>query len=636
MSAKNESIWEHYDRELRTFYRDAQDFAQRHKAEAAALGLGGRGSADPHVQRMIEAFALLTARVRAKLDDDFPELIDAMLGVLYPHLLAPLPSAGIVQFTPHAGGAGLEKGLTLDPGLTLLTREVGESRVRCKYRTAYPVRLWPIELVEAQLQPPPYPWKHLPREALPGGARYQAILRLVFRATGGINFATLPLEALRIYLWGDNVLTASLHELLLNGVAGLSFRNDTDAAARPVALATVPFQPVGLGDDEGMLPYPPESSPAFRLLMEFFAYREKFLFLDLAGWREARAAGALNGSRVEVLVYLARNLPGRLDQDVGVPNFRLGATPVINLFKQTTEAIKVEHRRHDYPLVPDRDYPTGYEVVRVLDVRHADAATGEELVYSPFYSFRHAEPGRAFWYARRRDAIITQDPDVKRPRDHGLATDVDLHFVDLKFHPSLPADPTVVATILCCNRNLPRILHDAGESLEFEALEAVPARIDCLRPVTPTLRPRPGRGSYWKLVSFLNLNHLSLNDPELGLQAFKEYLALHNFADPEVDADLGKANQQVIEGVLGLTSGRCVELLQSPDGLTGFARGMEVELDLDDDKFAGLGSYLFASVLERFFAQHASINSFTRLKHHTRQAGPVKTWPVRSGSRQLI
>ncbi|HQR05714.1 MAG TPA: type VI secretion system baseplate subunit TssF [Gemmatales bacterium] len=635
MSMKKDHIWPYYDRELRQFREHAREFASRYKIEAAALGLGVDRYTDPHIERMIESFALLTARVRAKLDDDFPELIDGMLGVLYPHLLAPIPSMGIVQFDPIPGAAGLEKGLTIGAGSLMTTKDVPGIPCACKYQTAYPVTLWPVEISEASLQSPPYPssWKLAQQTSTSETVRAKAILRLVVNTRGGVSWAELPLERLRLFLWGDDILTASLHELMLNQVLAVSFRDLSTASSQPMIPLPVQeaIQPVGLKIDEGMLPYPPQSFLGYRLITEFFVYREKFLFLDLLGWAKARQKGAIQSRSVEVLFYLNRTLPSQLEREVGPAQFRLGATPIINLFEQKTEAITLNLERYDYPVIPDVHARSAHEVVSIKDVRHVDPVSKTETEYAPFYSYRHADRdrNRAYWHARRKG--------TKEEAYAYGGTEVDLHFVNLDFDPRLPIDPTVVVTTLCCNRDLPNVLREVGEALAFEPLAALPAYINCLKPVTSTLRPLPGRGSYWRLISHLNLNHLSLTDHQQGKKAFQEYLELYNFADPETNTQLAKINQQVISGILELESKRTVELVHSVEGMVGFARGMEITIELDEEKFVGLGSYLFAGVLDHYFAMHTSINSYTRLVHGTRQSGPgIKRWPIRCGTRELI
>lgn len=633
MSVKKDITWVHYDQELRRFWKHAQEFSSRYKLEATALGLGVDRSTDPHVERMIEAFALLTARVRTKLDDDFPELIDGMLGVLYPHLLSPIPSMSIVQFDPIPGVSGLEKGLTIPANSMLATRDVPGLPCACQYRTSYPVTLWPVKLLEARLQSPPYPstWKLAQHTATQESLRPKSVLRLAFQTTGTAVFESLSLEQLRLYLWGDNVLTALLHELLLNHVMAVSFRDETLPQSRPVAFsAEESIKPVGFNLEEGILPYPAQSFQGYRLLTEFFVYREKFLFLDFGGWTRAREQKAIQGNKIELLIYLDRSLPTALEREVTSLNFRLGATPVINLFEKKTEAIPLTFEKYDYPVIPDVHYPSAHEVISITDVRHVDPIQGNETNYAPFYSYRHndRERHRAYWQARRRS---TRD----EPSTYS-GTEVDLHFVNLDFDPQIPSDPTVVVTTLCCNRDLPSVLREAGEALAFEPMTALPVSITCLRPVTPTLRPLPGRGSYWRLISHLNLNHLSLSDSQLGKQAFLEYLTLYDFADPETNSQIAKINQQVIESVLDLRTRRSVELIRA-DGMVGFARGMEITIELDEERLVGLGSYLFASILDQFFALYASINSFTRLIHGTRQSGAVvKRWPIRSGTRELL
>ena len=631
-----ELIWSNYDRELRYFRRMAAEFATHNKAESKLLGLDIDKCTDTHVERMIQAFALLATRVRTKIDDDFPELTDAMFSVLYPHYLSPLPSMGIIQCDTPPSATSLEKGLAIETGSQLHAQEV--DGVVCKYRTVYPVTAWPIQLVEASLRTPAFPraWKAL------DNFDAKSILQLKFRMLGGMRFQDLHLNSLRLFLWGDGIITSSLYELLLNHIChereqtrleGISFRNPADSMAQPVARLEkhAALTPVGFGPDEGILPYTEQSYVGYRLLTEFFAYREKFLFLDLHGWKQAKEAGALAGKEVEVLLYLNRTLPGNLEQDINEKTFRLGATPIINLFEVVPDAIELTRQRYDYPI----RLPAGHEIVQIKDVLYTDPIAGETRYYHPFYSFRHGdrEHHRAYWYARRRSSLAEND----------RGTHVDMHFCDLHFNPAAPTDPKVTLRTLCCNRDIPTKLRQYSDQLTLQP-QRFSADVKCLRPVTETLRPysgvterRTGNPTYWRLLSHLNLNHLSLaGRNNLGRQALCEYLALYDFGDSASGATVS-LNQEVINGILSIKSDRLVELLRPTEMDGGFARGLKVTLELDEDKFVGIGSYLFASIMDHFLGLYTSVNSFTKLEHRTRQSGAViKSWPVRNGVQQLI
>ena len=617
----NEALLRYYERELLFIRQLAQEFAKQYPAAAGRLMLEPNRSTDPHVERLIEAFALLAGRVHHKIDDEFPELTDALLGVLYPHYLAPIPSMAVVQFQLDPDRGALPNGFLIDRGSRVRTPPV--DGLSCRFRTAYPTTLWPVELLDARLQPPPFPAGLKPP---PGAA---AALRLQFRCTGKLALAELTIEKLRLYLFGDMQLIPHLYELLFNNVIQVVFR-DPSAAARTQPIVLEPDQclgAVGFNRDEGMVPYPNQSFLGYRLLTEFFTFPNKFHFMDLGGWSAARRAGLRD--KVEVVLFLKRSQTP-LEQGVDARTFRLGCAPVVNLFDQTAEPIALEQTRYEYRVVPDVGHPTGLEVYSVDGVTNVDPASPVTREYEPFYSFRHGrdrENLRTFWYASRRPSLVEND----------RGTDVFLNVVDLDFNPRLPADQVLVVRTTCTNRDLPVKLQRAGEELAFELEAAAPlARIRCLRAPTLPLRPPMRKGAYWRLVSHLNLNHLSLTDPVEGRQALQEILRLYDFSDPDAGQQRAAVTRQIIEGILSVQSRRVVGRTGGPTA-SGFARGVEVTVEFDEQKYVGTGVYLFASVLERFLGLYASINSFSQLVAKTKQGeGIMKKWPPRAAEQQLL
>jgi type VI secretion system protein ImpG len=438
----------------------------------------------------------------------------------------------------------------------------------------------------------------------------------------------LSLERLRFYLSGEKQMVANLYELLFNHTVQVMFRSlDPE---RPAAFSMVPAQclaQVGLVKEESLLPYPNRSFLGYRLLTELFAYPSKFFFMDLGGFQHARRAGFQK--KLEVVLFLDRTMTS-LEQAVDTQTFRLGCTPVINLFEQTAEPIALTQARYEYRIVPDVGQPYGTEIYSVDSVTSVDPVTNTTTEYQPFYSFRHgiSRAGvKTFWYASRRPALGETD----------RATDVYLNLVDLGFNPHLPAASTLVVRATSTNRNLPIKLQQAGEDLYFELEMAAPlARIRCLRSPTTPLRPPLQRGACWRLISHLSLNHLSISDPVEGKEALQEILKLYDFSDPESGQQLADVTQQLIEGITAVSCRRVVGRT-GVETSSGFCRGVEVTVEMDEQKYIGTGVFLFASMLERFLGLYASINSFTQLVATTKQSGrPFKRWPPRSAELQLL
>jgi type VI secretion system protein ImpG len=616
----SESIYRYYERELLFIRQLAQEFARQYPAAAGRLLLEPGRSVDPHVERLIEAFALLAGRVQHKLDDEFPELTDALLGVLYPHYLAPVPSLAVVQFVADPTRTPLNDGFLIDRHNRLRTRPVND--LPCRYRTAYPVMLWPLAVTQARFQPPPFPGELRP----PAGTA--AALRLTLECQAGARFSQLAIDRLRFHLFGENQLTATLYEVLFNHTLQVVLRPLDQPAARPVVLTPgEAIQPVGFEADEGLLPYPARSFPGYRLLTEFFAFPAKFLFLDLCGLSRACKGGF--GQKMEVVFYLNRTAPS-LEQGVDAGTLRTGCTPMVNLFEQTAEPINLHQGRYEYRVVPMVSQPVGMEVYSIDAVTSTDPAAGRKTDYHPFYSFQHGasrEEQQAFWYATRRPAT--------REGDRG--TEVFLTLVDLGAQPHLPPASTLVVRTTCTNRDLAGHLQRAGEQLYLELEAAAPlAGIRCLRSPTLPLRPPRRRGAQWRLLSHLSLNHLSLTDPAEGRAALQEILRLYDFSDPESGQQLGEVARLLVEGVTAVSS-RPVVGRTGTAAASGFCRGVEVTVELDEEKYVGTGVYLFAAVLERFLGLYATINSFCQLVARTKQAEvPFKRWPPRAGDQPLL
>jgi type VI secretion system protein ImpG len=611
----SDALLTYYNRELSYFRRLAGQFAEAHPKIAARLRLGADSTEDPHVERLIEAFAYLNARTRRKLEDDFPEITEALLGVLYPHYQAPIPSLAICQFALATEQDGLTAGATLPRHTQLETEPV--QGLPCRFRTCYPVTLYPVELRSATLSRPPFE-----APSAPPVAPAAAVLRLVLGCRADmVRFADLEVESLRFFLKGQPQHVYRLYELLFNHTLGVALANRTNDSA-PVFLEPECLRPVGFERDEGLLPYTARSFLGYRLLTEFFAFAPKFLFFDLAGLGN-RVLSQI-GNRLEVFIYLNRATP-ELEQNLSADTFRLGCTPVVNLYSQRAEPIALTQTDYEYRVVPDARRPLAHEVYSIDQVT-ASARDGTEVEFRPFFSVRHAHEGRAgktFWHAARRPA-----EGGNGQTDHGV--EAFLSLVDLEFQPSAPADWTIDVETTCLNRDLPGRLPFGGDQPRLQISEggAAVGRITCLTPPTATLRPALNQGALWRLISHLSLNHLSLVDDSDQADALREILKLYDFSD-------SAETRKMIDGVLEVRSRRVTGRPRGR-GADAFCRGVEVTVRFEEEKFSGSGLFLFACALERFLGLYCSINAFTKLIATVKgREGELRRWPPRTGEKVL-
>lgn len=629
-----ENLLDYYERELTFLRRMGSAFSRKYPKIAQRLMLEPDKCDDPHVERVLEGVAFLAARVHSKLDEEFPEIAGTFLNTLVPHYLLPVPSLSIAQLHAKPG-----QWLDLPAGTMLHTRLIRPYDTRCRFRTCFPVQSWPAAVNEVNVTS---------AGALRLSVELQAswVLQLRLRCTEG-KFSDLspPSErsAIRIYLDGPRQF--ALYEHIVS--AALLRRSHHAYLRSPSGeLTPIPLHTVGFAPSEGLLPYTGRSFLGYRLLQEYFAFPKKFLFLDLGGF-DAKSRARL-GEFVEVLFLGSGALPAFTPH---IDDFKLGCTPIINLFAQPAEPITVSHMQAEYRVVPDARHQDTTEVYSVDEVLSSSVAAREPIRYQPLYGIKGA-PGEVD--SSKATAFFLSS---RRVGENGSEVYVSLVDRNQRFH--TPNRDTLLVQTTCTNRDLAgRLplgtsrrmrmpaqveadkpaahrtrscdefdLNAEGDFLPAAALADKIAQIDCLeRPTAPATLPA-SRGLLWRLVSHLNLNHLSITDQTLGLAALKEMLTLYDLAS-------GAANAVQISGIVGLDTERTVA--RARDGLPGFCRGLAVTLRLDEESFVGGSAFLFAAVLETFFAQYISLNSFTQLCALSEQGRVIGRWPPRIGWKDAL
>jgi type VI secretion system protein ImpG len=605
----------YYESEL-TFVRQmGAEFAAKYPKIASRLRLDASECADPHVERLIEAFALLAGRIRHKLDDEFPEITEAMLNVLYPHYLRPIPPMAIARFELDASQSDVPGGVDVPAGTPLNSRPIDGSVA--SFRTAYDVKILPLAVTAAA-------WSGASAfgSLAPGGAAWG--MKMTLQCGGKSVASDIPLERLRFYLHGEGAARYTLYELLFTStVSVMVHASGPGAAAFQLVLPAGCLRPVGFDAGQELLPYSDRSFPGYRLLQEYFHFPEKFLFIDIdlssLGAREKQ----LLGKSFDVVIFFresgAKGRLTHLEQAMSPEMFQLGCTPVVNLFERLAEPVRLSHTKTEYRIVPDQHRGMATEVYSVDEVSSTIAYNEQPRTYEPFYSLRHSygdEPSGHYWVARRAASF--------RPNDEG--TEVYLSLVNASMNPALPPAERLSVRVTCTNRDFVSQIKWVGVPGELEA-EGMPlVRVRCLRKPTESARPPLGGSLQWRLISHLSLNHLSI--VETGKEALQDILRLYDFTG---DA----AIRQHIAGLVAVASESSVSRVFSKTGIA-FCRGLDVTLEFDENQFAGSGAFLMAAVLERFLGLYSSINSFARMTCKTTQRGVIKQWAPRAGEQILL
>ena len=635
------SLLPFYERELGFIRARSNDFARQFPRIAGGLGLSAESAQDPHVERMIESFAFLSARVHKRLDDDFPLFTESMLEVLYPHYLRPFPACSIAQLDLGSAAGQLTKPAIVERGTTVSARPL--KGVTCKFKTTQAVTLLPLQVVQAQYRNA----IAAPQGSrLPQGATSVLSIKLSLQSPQA-SWASVLQQPLRFYLDGEASQVSVLREALCRRVLDVLVQTHehrpwqtTETLGLPQALKP---ELIGFDEDQSLLNWDARSHQAYRLLTEYFAFPDKFNFVDVPVPRNTAlmqsADAGEGGALVERSITLHLVMSGvRSDSDESrllemteARNLVLGCTPVINLFEQPADPIRITQQATSYPVVVDARRAFGYEVHGIQKVfRVKKSATGEEVEeFRPFFSLRHDDwlaeedssanemPAR-YWHARRDDDLAEQSP--------GYETEISI--VDLDFNPALPQTETLSLTVSATNRDLPSMLPFGvqGGDLFMEG-GGMAKEIRLLRKPTQTQRFDRGNGALWRLISHLSLNHLSLSDA--GVDGLKEMFRLY-------DLSRSASNRRQIDGLVDVAFAATTAWLPGKP-FANFVRGTQVRVTVDEDSFVGSGLGLFVAVLDRFFGLYVHANSFTQLTVvSARTQEVVMSCPPRNGAKQLV
>jgi type VI secretion system protein ImpG len=606
-----DELFAQYERELVTMRQLCREYAERYPKVAAKLQLGGEACDDPHVERLIQSVALLCARVSKRLDDSYPQFTEALLNLLFPHYLRPFPSCAIVRVLPAAQDA--DPGTATFPRGTLL-ESAPVRGVHCKFQTAYDVAPSPAAITSAWFDAV----IHAPSSTrlAPGVA---AAIGIEFTSP---DSASTP-APLRIYLDGDASFRAALRDALFMRTVAAYVQAGADGAWVP--LAALPIAAVGFADDDALIPFDARSHRAYRILAEYFAFPEKFNFVDV-DLAALRARLPPDCTRFTLHLALAGVPPGsdqaRMLAGLSAHSLLTGCTPVVNLFSQPAVPIRYDQRTAEYSVLAHSAHAAGYEVYSV-DRVHMVRQAGKNVApieFRPFYALRHGESdahkGR-YWIVRHDDTLAVTSPGHEKV----------ISLVDTGGEPLAVEQTTLSIDLTCTNRDLPCLLKCGSADGDLSMPGTTQGvRIGFLRRPTRPHRLANGQGIHWRLISHLTLNHHSL--AQEGADGLREMLALYDVTGSAV-------SRRQIAGVVGLEHAEATAWIRHKRG-SSLAHGTEVRLTIDEEAFVGAGLHLFVQVIDQFFALYVQMNSFIELAILSHQTGEeLCRCKPRSGSMPL-
>jgi type VI secretion system protein ImpG len=591
----------YYNAELTFLRASGKEFAKNNPKTARYLHLDNSASQDPHVARLIESFAFLTARIHRKIDDDLPELADALLDILYPHYQCPIPSLSIVQFkvNPHTAAPSL-----LSKGTSLETSSSQGNR--CQFKTCYDVILQPIELTHVELIE-----KTSPQTPFLPSTQSALVIQLSC-LNSKMSFSQLNPKKLRCYINLATPYAYNLYELLFRyGLGGFIVGDNLE----PIAFSSKNITAVGFDLEQGLFPYSDQSNLSYRLLTEFFVFPEKFLFFDIIFDENLFSKNTI-GPQIKIILCFNESKPN-LRQILNANSLILNCTPLINLFEVQAEPFLIDHTQSAYPIVPDARRLNEIEIYNVKSISISDRS-GVSKTSAPLYGFQTGDPQTIYWQINRKNRA---DFSKKTGRMWDVSVSIAENIQT--------ADPLIIQPLLLCtNHQIPGQLPFSGEYPKLQLVnDNFEGTIHCLRPFTLYHHLPLSNGIRWQLISHLMLNGLSFSDNNVdATKCLTEILRLYNFSEA--------AEQALFINNITLVETKPATARGSNNYGNIVFSGTEVTLTVSEDHPT---IFLFSSVLEKFLASYCAINSFTQLiVKYEHKPGDTITWKPNMGSKVLL
>ncbi len=622
------SFLRYYNNELQHIREMGGEFAKLHPKIAGRLGLESFECADPYVERLLEGFAFLTARLQLKIDKEFPKFTQHLLEIIYPHYLYPTPSQTVARFNVDLSEGSLSEGFLI-PKNSSLRGQIGKGeQTACEFRTVRDLRLWPIKLTHLKYLPSLGDISateiRIPRHT-------KAALRLSLEATAGLNFEELDLEELSLYIRGSGDIPLKLFEQLHANCTGVVVRWQQNKQTHSHYISSKQLSIPGFDAEQSLFSCKRSSFQGYRLLQEYFSFPEAFHFINIKGMQSAIHSCAEN--RLDLIFCLNRSDTSLL-KSLTVDNFNLSCTPAINLFHKTCDRIHIDNRSSELHIIPDRTRPMDFEVHSIEKVQGFGSDLSQGREFKPFYWSNDRVSGfeeKAYYTQRRHPRELSQKQKREGPRSSYVGSELFITPVDALEAPYPDDLKQLNIEALCSNRDLPLQMPIGHGASDFSLTLSAPVEsIRCVAgPTSPREAIAEGETS-WRLISQLTPNYLSIIDVSGGNNPG----ALRQLLEIYIDTNNASLRKQ-IDGITAVTSSQIIRRIPIPGPITA-GRGIQIDITLDETHFEGTGIFLLGCVLEDFFARYVSINSFTETRLFSVQRGEVMRWPLRLGRRQTI
>ncbi|WP_448213865.1 type VI secretion system baseplate subunit TssF [Colwellia sp. MEBiC06753] len=617
---------EFYNQELKFIRETGSEFAKEYPKIAGRLGLEGFDCSDPYVERLLEGFAFLSARIHQKLDASFPQFTQHLMELLFPTFLQPCPSMLISQFNPDYEEGSLMEGVTIAKGTALHSLLSKGEQTACEYRTAHDVTLWPVAITGAEYINAQSIGSYT--QKLSANIKVKSGILLTLELPPGQKFSEISLDELELFIRGSESFPLYLFEAIYKGFQGCLYKSGSNMWRIQEAVTTT--QANGYDKAQALLPYSNRQFDGFRLLKEYFLFPSRFLFLTISHLHSTLQQ--CHENKVQLLLLLDHN-DSRLENLVSADNFALYCTPAINLFPKRAERINISRVKNDFHVVPDRLRPLDFEVCSITDVKGFSTGIEPTNLFLPLYGSHKSNDHKshAYYTSKRRVRNLNVNQRKFGHRSSYIGSEVFISISDPKHPPYADDLKQISVATMCCNRDLPLMMPLGKGKTDFTIETGAPC--ESVRCVGEPSRPHPplSQGSVaWDLINLLSINFLGLSDEEQR----ESLLSLQTLLKLMMDKN-DYTQSKLIDGITAVNTRQITQRLPIA-GPICFGRGVEIKLVIDELAYEGSSVFLLGMVLDQFFAQYVSVNSFSQLVLHSQDRGEIHRWPIRIGLRNPI
>lgn len=620
-------LLEHYNTELQYIRESAAEFAREFPKIAARLSLDNTEVVDPYVERLLEGFAFLTARVNLKLEAEHAQLAERLLEMVYPGLMAPIPSMAVVCFQ-KAAEAAAKPGPTLESGTRLLGPKTPFSAVQCVFKTTEALPIVPVAVSDAEyfLAAP-----ELPLQALRAhGLKPAAGLRLRLTVTPGASLDGADQSSVRLFIDANEELAFEVYEAIHHQCLGFYVVE----RGRPVDATADWFDAthigaVGDGENESVLPDHLKEFSGIRLMQEFFAFPARFLFAELNGVLDQMR----RRSTQEVDVCLIFKKPQASFQGLlASHHFKTNCVPAINLFSRQADRVIVKGQQTDHLITVDRVAPVDYEIYDIESVTGYDDQN-VAVEFRPYFSvdYHRASRHTGFFSATRTPRMPTEADRLRGPRTSYTGSDVSVQLVDQNDAPYPQRIRQLSARVRCTNRDLPILmsLRDGQSGFEVDTNEPIESVAVVAGPSRPHSALRKANAA-WQYTDLLSSHYLSIlnSSPERAAAALRSIIEIVARAS-HVEVE------KLASGILSVQAEQVVRRIPRP-GPIAFGRGVSITVQIDEMAFKGSSAALFGRILAQYFARQSAINSFTETTIRSASRGEIARFAPALGARKVL